>query len=91
MPSMPKGKYGGETKKAKNWLANPQDAELYNSRKWRGFRLSYLKLNPVCAKCTQSAKYLDHIKPISQGGEVWNLANLQGLCPSCNGRKTRLQ
>jgi len=91
MPSMPKSKYGGETKNSKNWLANPEDEKLYNSRRWRNFRLSYLKKHPVCAKCTQPAKYLDHIKPISQGGEIWDLRNLQSLCPSCNGRKTRLQ
>lgn len=31
----------------------------------------------------------DHIKPISLGGDEWDLKNVQTLCESCNKRKTR--
>lgn len=91
MPSMPKKVFGPKRAIAKNWLSNPQDAKLYESPRWRGMRKAYMQENPVCVKCTQPAKYLDHIIPISQGGSVWDKSNLQGLCASCNGRKTNAQ
>jgi 5-methylcytosine-specific restriction endonuclease McrA len=31
---------------------------------------------------------IDHIKPIAIGGEMWDINNLQTLCPECNKIKT---
>lgn len=91
MPKMPTKVYGPKRESKKNWLRNPEDAKIYESPRWRKLRKSYIQRNPVCAKCTQPMKYLDHIIPISQGGDIWDEKNLQGLCPSCNGRKTNEQ
>ena len=78
-------------KKPKNWLRDQTHVKIYNSSRWRKLRLAYMQRNPVCVECSRSAYYLDHIIPISKGGEIWDETNLQGLCPSCNGRKTQSQ
>ncbi len=77
--------------KPKNWLKNQEDASIYHSTRWRNLRSWYFMNKPVCEKCTRPAKFLDHITSISAGGPVWDLTNLQGLCPSCNGSKTAKQ
>ena len=94
MPKMPTKVHKVKTygkKKPTNWLADQSHRKIYNSARWIKLRLSYMQRNPVCQECTQPAYYLDHIIPISQGGETWDENNLQGLCPSRNGRKTALQ
>lgn len=45
----------------------------------------------LCKKCGYKSKFkgkfqIDHIKPRSNGGRTLP-ANLQLLCPSCNGQK----
>lgn len=32
--------------------------------------------------------HVDHIKPIAQGGEIYDETNLQLLCIQCHGKKT---
>lgn len=96
MPRMPSKKYRiPEAKrvhnKPKNWLKHQEDASIYHSTKWRKLREWYMMSNPVCVSCSHAAKYLDHITPISAGGPVWDISNLQGLCASCNGSKTAKQ
>jgi 5-methylcytosine-specific restriction protein A len=34
------------------------------------------------------AKEVDHIKPISEGGEAFDIGNLQSLCVSCHAKKS---
>lgn len=36
------------------------------------------------------ALHVDHITPIRAGGDVWNMDNLQGLCPTHHSEKTKL-
>jgi len=95
MPSMPTKKYKvkslGKTMaidKPKNWLADPSTEYIYHSTRWRKLRAYILQNNPVCVNCTKPAKFVDHIVPISQGGEIWSEQNLQGLCTKCNASKT---
>ena len=65
---------------------------FYISKEWKSFRLAYLTKHPLCKICTEptEAIVLDHIQPIKQGGSVWSEYNLQGLCRSCNAKKTAL-
>lgn len=96
MPKMPNRKYEpfkGKTlhKPQNNWLANPEHIKIYKSARWRKLRESYFQRNPSCVMCGRGGKYVDHILPVSQGGDIWDEDNLQTLCPSCNGRKTNAQ
>jgi len=42
----------------------------------------------VCMKCGKSLYpddfHVDHIIPVSKGGEEWDLSNLELSCPECN-------
>lgn len=97
MPNMPTKVHLGREKlkkpKRKNWLKDQSHKKIYNSQRWRNFREFYIQRYPVCEEegCTQAGRFVDHIKPISEGGDVFEEENVQTLCPSCNGRKTQAQ
>lgn len=82
-----------KVKKTKGY--NGSGDPFYQSKEWKSFRALYLSTHPLCNICEQqgrttAATVLDHIQPIKQGGSVWKEYNLQGLCKSCNARKTAL-
>ena len=60
---------------------------------WQRKRAEYLSNNPRCeieAKCDGArAREVDHIKPLSQGGERLDDANLQSACKPCHSWKTQ--
>lgn len=84
-------KYGKTYGQRKNWLKNEEDARIYNGSRWRKFRLQYIQRHPFCVRCNKSGYYVDHIKPISEGGDIYNEMNLQTLCKRCNAIKTANQ
>ncbi len=65
---------------------------------WPTMRNKVLRENPNCASCERPRAnsydghwnpwVVDHIIPISIGGEEFDEANLQLLCPECNKVKT---
>jgi 5-methylcytosine-specific restriction protein A len=66
------------------------------TNQWYKLRQWYIQANPLCAHClaqgiTQPAQDVDHIVPISQGGDNLDPDNLQSLCRPCHNRKTRAQ
>ncbi|MFP4365481.1 MAG: HNH endonuclease [Bacteroidales bacterium] len=66
----------------------------YNSARWKKIRRIGLHREPYCAHCKDrdivtEAVVRDHIKPVTQGGEFWNVENHQSLCISCHNRKTQ--
>lgn len=66
----------------------------YQGRKWRNMSQQHRINNPLCAHCqkqglTVPATVTDHIKPISQGGDAWDINNFQSLCESCHNKKSR--
>jgi len=65
--------------------------KIYDSSRWR-YQLRPMKLRktPFCEYCMilTEAKEVDHIKPISEGGDPFDLDNLQSLCVSCHARKS---
>lgn len=72
---------------------NKDDVRFYNSKRWKAFRLSYLKQNPLCIICTnmgrtREATVVDHITPIRLGGSHFDLTNLQPMCASHHNRKS---
>jgi len=62
---------------------------LYNTKKWRRFSKWYRKKYPFCKKCDKLASDVDHIIPIKEGGDPYNLKNLQALCKTCHAKKTK--
>lgn len=55
---------------------------------WRKFRKKYLREHPYCDECGGPAELIDHIKPLSQGGEKYDPKNLAPKCWRCHSRKT---
>ena len=54
-------------------------------------RVVYERDGGICMKCGRRVLkknfHVDHILPISQGGEEWDLNNLELSCPECNLQK----
>lgn len=46
----------------------------------------------ICMKCgkrlDENNFHVDHIVPLSKGGDEWNLDNLELSCPRCNLKKS---
>lgn len=66
---------------------------FYDKRSWRRLRLAHLAMEPLCRTCKRrglvvAGRQVDHIKPIEDGGNEYDHANLQSLCDECHGRKT---
>ena len=62
-------------------------------RRWKRLRRWFLIRHSLCEECKRNgvltvATEVDHIKPLSQGGERLDPANLQALCKPCHSRKT---
>lgn len=66
---------------------------FYSSSAWLKLRNYKRLLNPLCEHCIKldiltPYHTIDHIKPISEGGEPLDLDNLQTLCKQCHAIKT---
>jgi len=80
-------------KKTSRWGV---DDKRYHNKKWRNLREKVLRTNPLCVNCERrdiikQADVVDHVKPITAGGEFYNENNLQGLCHACHNRKSAQQ
>lgn len=69
------------------------NSAIYNSRRWRNLRLQVLYNEPLCRHCAEQglvmpATVVDHITPITQGGAIWDVSNLQPLCTTCHAQKS---
>ena len=71
--------------------ATHPNKSFYNSKKWKHTRRKQLLREPICQHpaCKALATDVDHRTPIEQGGDKWSLTNLQSLCRSHHGQKTR--
>ena len=83
-------------KKSSKSYSKPEHAKLYNSRRWRGLRNFYIKRNPLCIECKKNntitaGQCVDHIKPVSEGGDFYSWDNLITLCNRCHAKKTALE
>ena len=69
-------------------------SRFYDSSAWRRFaRRVLLDERPLCRICEDAgrsvlAEHVDHIVPLSEGGEALDASNLQPLCAPCHSRKT---
>ena len=64
---------------------------------WRKVRLVALQRDSyLCVACLKTgrvtqAREVDHITPITAGGERLNLENLQSLCSPCHKKKINIE
>lgn len=70
-------------------------SKLYDSQKWRDYRLVFLKANPLCKHCAQKGKTVaantvDHIIPVRVDDSInfFDSENHQALCEPCHNRKS---
>jgi 5-methylcytosine-specific restriction protein A len=66
---------------------------VYDLQEWKRVRREYLTDHPLCHHCQargilKPAEHVDHIVPITKGGEWFDEDNLQGLCHPCHSVKT---
>lgn len=66
---------------------------FYQRSAWKRVRLAHLQDEPLCRSCRKAgrlaeAKIVDHIIPITDGGDEYADVNLQSLCTSCHNTKT---
>jgi 5-methylcytosine-specific restriction protein A len=79
--------------KTNKQYSNGSANNFYSSSAWLKLRNYKRLLNPICESCESLGLIIpyhtiDHIKPISEGGEALSLDNLQTLCKQCHAIKT---
>ena len=63
------------------------NSKIYNSQDWRKASIAFrsIRENQFCVICFAKGVYtvaqeVDHIKPITQGGDIWDRSNWQPIC-----------
>jgi 5-methylcytosine-specific restriction protein A len=78
-------------------IRNDPYRHIYQSARWHKFSKQFLKENRLCKECldkgiTEVAQVTDHVIPlkmwIPQGGDPFDLNNVQPLSKVCHNRKT---
>lgn len=97
MPVRPKAKARPwmAKEKSKPFQRNNPNTDFYNSRAWRKVSKTYLQGHPFC-ECEQCkmlpmplpSEVTDHIIPINQGGDPWDVNNFQAMNSRCHNRKS---
>ena len=94
MTTLPKGKRRPWIPEKPKHMREVDNASFYNSKRWRALRNYFIQMNPLCSQCERDgngptgAQCVDHIKPISMGGSMVSISNLQALCNSCHAIKS---
>ena len=86
-----------QTVNANSWRSDKSAAKRGYGHKWRVYRLSFLKANPLCVYCAKTgrvtiATVVDHIVP--HRGDMtlfWQASNHQALCKACHDSVKRQQ
>lgn len=67
---------------------------FYQTTRWKKLRIVVIRRAcGLCANCEKRGlivpgNQVDHILPVSQGGAIWDIDNLQLLCETCHTTKT---
>ena len=64
-------------------------AGIFKKRKWETTRRLVLARDPICKVCNDAlSSEVDHVVPLSRGGDPYRLDGLQGICSPCHRMKT---
>ena len=90
---MPIKPLSNKVNKTRSQYSNGSVGSFYSSSAWLKLRNYKRSINPICESCAKldliiPFNTIDHIKPISEGGEALSLDNLQTLCKQCHAIKT---
>mgnify|MGYP005990034541 FL=1 len=93
MPTLPKARKRNWIKSMPKQIRQHDNTTFYHSKAWRMTRKFYIKDNPLCEHCkrkgiTTAGQMVDHIKPITLGGNMLHQSNLQTLCNKCHAKKS---
>jgi len=74
---------------------NEHGQSIYGTYRWKKLRKQKATLNPLCEHCllndiARAVQEVDHIHEIEDGGEMWDIDNLQSLCKRHHIIKTNL-
>ncbi len=71
--------------------SDQEHTKIYGTKAWALSRKAALiRDSGWCVRCKEKpAALVDHIKEIKDGGQPFALENLQSLCVSCHGKKTK--
>lgn len=90
------GNYCEEHRKLKNTIYNKTRDDkdiiaIYSTSRWKRIRkLALVRDNGLCQHCQQAnAEMVDHIHEIKDGGDPYDLSNLESLCNRCHAVKTK--
>lgn len=92
MPMLPSARPMPWIKKTKPF-ENAKRSFDYGTTTWQAVRAMKRRLNPLCELCQargiiKEASLVDHILSVSNGGEPYEMSNLQCLCRECHSKKT---
>ena len=64
---------------------NDKGQSVYSTWRWKKLRAAKVRIDPLCEHCilngiARPVKDVDHIHEIQDGGEIWDIHNLQSLC-----------
>lgn len=81
-----------ERERSRQRRADPERGKrvkLYHSKRWQVLRRAVLARDPICKVCGERlSQEVDHVVPLSQGGDEWSLDNTQGICSPCHALKS---
>ncbi len=96
-PELTEGMYCDKHKRQVNkdynmYKRDEGSKRFYNSKAWRKLAAIQIKREPLCAECLKAgritpAQIADHIYPIREGGQKYDIDNLQSLCRACHNKK----
>ena len=66
----------------------PRAANRGYDHRHQKLRISELREHPQCTFCDRPATIIDHITPISRGGDVHDPENRRPVCRDCHDRLT---
>src|SRR5262245_63219044 len=62
---------------------------IFKRKRWLTTRKAVPARDPICRVCgTHVSEEVDHIVPLNEGGDPWDLERLQGICRPCHQAKT---